>query len=64
MVEEYTPIDEIPEENPNKKLWVILGIVLAVLCCCCLVVGGLGYWLWNYGDEMFDLGMQIFNSFA
>jgi len=69
MVEEYTPIDEMPEENGNKKLWIILGIVLAVLCCCCAVVGGAGYWLYYngdawLGDALQDYSLQIFNSFA
>ncbi len=27
-----------PVKNNKKTIWIIIGIVLAVLCCCCIVV--------------------------
>jgi len=26
-----------PAKKDNKRIWIIVGIVLAVLCCCCIV---------------------------
>jgi hypothetical protein len=58
-----TPTPEVlPPVQPEKKsrTGLIIGIVVAVLCCCCLVFGGLGYWLWNNGDQLMQqLGMAF-----
>ena len=59
MVEEYAPINEAPEEK-NKKLWIILGVVLILLCCLCLAVGGAAWWLWNNGDEWLGITMDTY----
>ena len=50
------PYDETPAQPPKKNNTIlIIVIVLVVLCCCCLLAaGGLGYWLYTNGDQMFS----------
>ena len=64
MVEEYSPVNEAPEEKNNKKLWIILSIFLVLLCCLCLAVVGAAWWLWDNGDSLLDFTLQFFNNFA
>lgn len=64
MVEEYTPVNEAPEEKNSKKLWIILSIFLVLLCCLCLAVVGAGFWLWDNGDSLLGITLQTFNNFA
>ena len=64
MDEEYTPVNEMPEENKNKKLWIILGVVVILLCCLCLAVGGAVSWLWENGDQFLDFTMGKYNIIA
>ena len=64
MVEEYTPVNEAPEEKKNKKLWIILGVILILLCCLCLAVGGAAYWLWENGDDFLGITMDIYKYIA
>ncbi len=46
-------------EKKNNKIWLIVAVVLIVLCCCCVVVGGAVWWLWENGDDIFNLTMQL-----
>ncbi|MBN2548435.1 MAG: hypothetical protein JXB15_04720 [Anaerolineales bacterium] len=57
------PLDETPKKKDNTVLIVVI-VVLVVLCCCCVIVGGgLGYWLWENGDELFDLTHNLRGAF-
>lgn len=40
-----------PMPNKSKKgnTWLIVIVVLLVLCCLCVIVG---YFGWNYGDQL------------
>jgi hypothetical protein len=52
----YTPQPAAPKSN---KTGIIIAVVLVVLCCCCVVFGGLGYWLWNNGDQLLGTGALL-----
>ncbi len=54
----YTPQPPAPANKSNRTV-IIVVVVLLVLCCCCVIFGGLGYWLWNNGDEMFGTGALL-----
>jgi flagellar basal body-associated protein FliL len=58
MSEEMTPMPQFDE--PKKKsnaAMIITIVVLVVLCCCCLVAAGIWY-LWTYGDQIFQLTLS------
>lgn len=48
-----------PEPKKKTNVWLIVGIVAIVLCCCLIVAGFGAKWLWNNGDEIFDLTQQV-----
>jgi hypothetical protein len=54
----YTP-QPMPEEPKKSRTGIIIAIVLVVLCCCCLIGGGLGYYLWTNGDQLFGTGALL-----
>jgi hypothetical protein len=47
------PIEEQPKKRPTALIIII--VVLVVLCCCCLIIGPGFYYLWNNGDQLFNL---------
>lgn len=55
--QELPPMVEPPKKT--NKTWLIVLIVVLVLCCCCLVVGGLGYYMYVNGDQIFDMTSAI-----
>ncbi len=40
-----------PPAQSNSRTIIIVVVVVLVLCCCCSLAG-LGYWLYNNGDEL------------
>ncbi|MCI0521375.1 MAG: hypothetical protein L0Z70_14100 [Chloroflexi bacterium] len=52
-----------PQGEPKKKntTTIIIVVVLLLLCCCLLVFGGMAYYLWTYGDQIFGLSLQEVN---
>ncbi len=56
----YTPPTDYsypvePEKKNNKTLIIILVVAAVLLLCCCC--GGIGWFLWNNGDDiMRELG--------
>ncbi len=40
-----------PAKGGGNRTVIIVVVVLLVLCCCC-AAAGLGYWLWQNGDEL------------
>jgi flagellar basal body-associated protein FliL len=54
-----TPIPPAAEPvQPRKsRTWLIILIVAVVLCCLCAAVGGGIWWLWNNGDQLFNLSL-------
>lgn len=54
----YTPQPPVAEPKSNRTM-IIVVVVLLVLCCCCVIFGGLGYWLWNNGDELLGTGALL-----
>ena len=56
-----SPLDLPMEEPPQKKpvALIVIVVVLVVLCCCCLFMLGAGYWLWNNGDELFNVTQHL-----
>lgn len=55
----YTPQPPVAEPKNNSRTIIIVVVVLLVLCCCCVIFSGLGYWLWNNGDQMFGTGALL-----
>lgn len=57
------PVQEFPApEAPKKKnntVWIIVAVVVVLLCCCCLVAAGI--YLYNNGDQIFDLSQAPFS---
>jgi hypothetical protein len=47
---QYSSPPQPPAQNNNRTIIIIVVVVL-LLCCCCFIAG-LGYWLWNNGDEL------------
>lgn len=50
-----------PEEEPQKKnntVLIIVIVLLVFLCCCCVAVSSFWY-LWTFGDEIFDITSQV-----
>ena len=54
----YTSQPSAPEQKSNRT-GIIIAVVLVVLCCCCLIGTGLGYWLWNNGDQLLGTGALL-----
>ena len=53
-----------PVDNQGKgssKVWLIVLVVVVVLCCVLIACGGVGYWLWENGDELFQDWLAIFS---
>ncbi len=57
-----TPMPEAPKKNNNMPL-IIGGVVVVLLCCCCLAAG-LGYYLYQNGDQIFNTGVQLLQGFV
>ena len=38
---------EFEGEKKDNKVWIIVGVVFAVLCCCCVIAGSGLWWAWN-----------------
>ena len=55
------PVETVEPKKSNKTLIIVI-VVLVVLCCCCVAVGG-GWYLWNSGEELFDLN-KVFTQLA
>ncbi|MFC1878472.1 hypothetical protein ACFLZW_01035 [Chloroflexota bacterium] len=49
------PIEDAQEGKSNKTLIIIIVAVLVVICCCCLVGAGGLWYLYQNGDQIFDL---------
>jgi hypothetical protein len=45
----------------SSKVWLIVVIVVVVLCCAVIACGGLGYYLYQNGDEIFRDWLAIFS---
>jgi hypothetical protein len=45
------PVQPPPAQSGSNRTIIIVVVVLLVLCCCC-AAAGLGYWLWQNGDEI------------
>ena len=54
----YAP-QPMPEEPKKSRTGIIIVVVLIILCCCCLIGGGLGYYLWINGDQLFGTGALL-----
>ncbi|MBN1537676.1 MAG: hypothetical protein JW908_13140 [Anaerolineales bacterium] len=54
-----------PEEAPKKKsnTGLIIAIVVIVVLCFCCTIGGVGYYLWQNGDELFNLTSKVLPLF-
>jgi len=69
MTEDYGDFDETntpdeyeaPSEKKGNKTMIIVIVVAVVLCCCCAVSAAGAWYLWESGDELFDLTAQISN---
>jgi hypothetical protein len=49
------PPAPLPPAKPaggHRNTWIIVIIILVVLCCCCVVIGGVGYYLYQNGDQI------------
>ena len=58
MAQDFEPI--VPNEgDDNKRIWIIVAVVVLVLCCCCVLISGGAWYLWENGDEIFDLSARI-----
>ena len=44
----------------SSKVWLIVVIVVVVLCCAVIACGGLAYYLYQNGDEIFQDWLAIF----
>jgi flagellar basal body-associated protein FliL len=51
--------EESEKKGMDSKVWIIIAVVLVVLCCCCVLAGFGGWWLWNNGDELFGLTVEV-----
>ena len=61
-MEEQTYVEapmDVPGEQKDNKVWIIVGVVAVVLCCCCVAAGAAGVYLWNNGDEIFGLTSNL-----
>ena len=45
------PPSSPPPAKSNTRTIIIIVVVVLLLCCCC-TVAGVGYWLWNNGDQL------------
>ena len=43
--------DQALPAKSNTRTIIIIVVVVLLLCCCC-TVAGVGYWLWNNGDQL------------
>jgi CDP-diglyceride synthetase len=52
--------EPLPAAEPKKsRTGLIIGVVIAILCCCCLIGSGLGYYLYQNGDQIFGTGVLV-----
>ena len=64
MSEDFgTPITPVVEDQKrsNTLIIVIAVIVLVMLFCCCAIVGAV-WALWTYGDQWFNITVQVLQS--
>lgn len=61
MSETIRPPVDNQSGGKSSKVWLIVLVVVVVLCCAVVVCGGLGYWLWENGDELFKDWLAIFS---
>lgn len=62
MTEPYD-VSQVPAEPVQKKnnIPLIIAIVaLVILCCCCAGIFAV-YYLWTYGDQIFNITVQALN---
>jgi len=45
------PVQPPPAQSGGNRTIIIVIVVVLLLCCCC-AAAGLGYWLWQNGDEL------------
>ena len=45
------PVQPPPAQSGSNRTIIIVIVVVLLLCCCC-AAAGLGYWLWQNGDEL------------
>ena len=53
------PLEEEPQQKNNTVLIIAIVLVVLLFLCCCCVVESFAIWLWNNGDEIFNLTSQI-----
>jgi len=65
MSEDFSaPIPPLQEpKRSNTTAIIITVVVLAVLCCCCAILVG-GWYLWTYGDQIFNLTLRALQLLA
>ena len=55
------PSDPAPMPEPPKKsnTGIIIVVIVIILLCLCCVLAGVGYYLYQNGDQIFNTGMLI-----
>lgn len=53
------PVTSSPEEKKSSKTWLIVLVVVLVLCCLCAAGVGAVVYLYQNGDRIFKLGMEL-----
>jgi nitrate reductase NapE component len=63
MAQDFSTPSPPPLEPPRRRsnVWTVVLIVIVVLLCCCVLIGGLGWYLWTYGDQIFGLSQSMVN---
>jgi hypothetical protein len=58
------PVEGVPFQAPlppqkKSNTTLIIVIVVVVLCCCCAVAAGVGYYLYQNGDQLFNITSSL-----
>ena len=53
------PASVPPAQPKSSKTWLIILVVVLVVCCVCALGAAVLVWLWNNGDRIFDLTLQV-----
>ncbi|MEN6393958.1 MAG: hypothetical protein ABFD53_09140 [Anaerolineaceae bacterium] len=61
MDQNIAPQQEVVPKKKSNIGWIIAIIVIVVICLCCAVVGFVIYYLWTYGDQIFNISAAYLN---
>jgi len=56
MSEDFgTPIPSLEEPKRNNTIAIVITVVALIFLCCCCAMLSAAWYLWTYGDQIFNI---------